>query len=75
MFTVGPCPFRAYISKRDRIRSGQLRVTVAAGARKQEDSSKLEEYSEQAKSLRSAEEYKKSACKDLMCALKTFCVL
>jgi hypothetical protein len=27
MFTVGPCPFRGYISKSDRVRSGQLRVT------------------------------------------------
>jgi hypothetical protein len=34
MFTVGPCPFRCYIS--DRIRSGQL---LAAEGRKQEDSS------------------------------------
>jgi hypothetical protein len=31
IFTVGPCPFRGYIS--DRIRSGQLRVVVAAEAR------------------------------------------
>jgi hypothetical protein len=27
VFTVGPCPFRGYISKSDRIRSRQLRVT------------------------------------------------
>jgi hypothetical protein len=35
MFTVGPCPFRGYVSKTDRIRSGQLRVIVAAEARAQ----------------------------------------
>jgi hypothetical protein len=66
VFTVGPC---------DKIRSGQLRVIVAAEARKQEDSSKLEAYSKQAVSLRSAEEYRKSACEDLTCDMKTLCVL
>jgi hypothetical protein len=50
-------------------------VVVAAEACKQEDSSKQEEYSKQAVSLGSPEEYKKSACEDLMCDLKTLCVL
>jgi hypothetical protein len=67
MFTVGPCPFRGYVSKSDRIRSGQLRVT--------EYSSKLQEYRKQAVSSRSREEYKKSAWEDLTCDLKTLCVL
>jgi hypothetical protein len=53
------CPFRGYISK-------QLLARVYI---------KLEEYSKQAVSLRSAEEYKKSACEDLTCDLKTLCVL
>jgi hypothetical protein len=35
----------------------------------------LEEYSKQALSLRSTEEYKKSACEDITCDLKTLCVL
>jgi hypothetical protein len=48
---------------------------VAAEARKQEDSSKLEEYSKHAISLRSAEEYKKSACEDSTCDLTSLCVL
>jgi hypothetical protein len=63
VFTVGPCPFHGYISKSDRIRSRQLRVAVAAEA------------SKQAVSTRSTEEYKKSACEDLTCDLKTLCVL
>jgi hypothetical protein len=37
-------------------------------------SSKLEAYSKQTISLRSAEEYKMSACKDLICDLKILCV-
>jgi hypothetical protein len=65
VFTVGACPSRGYIS--DRIRSGQLRVVAAAEAR--------EQASKQAESLRGAEEYRKSACKDLTCELKTLCVL
>jgi hypothetical protein len=50
--SVGPCPFRSYISNTDRIRSRQLRVVVVVvvvvvvpEACKQENSSKLEEYS------------------------------
>jgi hypothetical protein len=31
VFTVRPCPFRGYINKSDRIRSGQLRVTSEYG--------------------------------------------
>jgi hypothetical protein len=46
-----------------------------AEAREQEDSSKLEEYSKQAVSLRRVEEYKKSACEDSTCNLKALCVL
>jgi hypothetical protein len=45
MFIVGPCPFRGYVSKSDRIRSRQLRVVVATEAREQENSSMPEEYS------------------------------
>jgi hypothetical protein len=45
---------------------------VAAKARKQEDSNKLEEYSKQAVSWRSAEEYKKSACEDLTFRFEDF---
>jgi hypothetical protein len=30
VFTVGPCSFRGYISKSDRIRSRQLLVVVVA---------------------------------------------
>jgi hypothetical protein len=48
-------------------------VSRCGRSTQQEDSSKLEEYSKQAVSLRSAEEYKKSACEDLMCDLKTLC--
>jgi hypothetical protein len=72
------CPFRGYISRSP---GGFRAVTrgyewvVAAEARKQEDSSKLEEYTKQAVSLRSAEEHKKSACGDLICELKTLYVL
>jgi hypothetical protein len=62
--------------------SEQLRIVIAAEERKQKDSSKgaeysgrLEEYSKQAVSSRSTEEYKKSACEDLTCDLKTLCVL
>jgi hypothetical protein len=62
MFTVGPCPFRSYISESDRIRSGQLRVAVAAEAREQASS-------------RHTEEYKKSARENLTSDLKTLCVL
>jgi hypothetical protein len=51
VFTIGPCPFRGYISKSDRIRSRQLRVAVAAEAREQV---------KQAVSSMSTEEYKKS---------------
>jgi hypothetical protein len=40
-----------------------------------EYSGNLEEYSKQAVSLRGTEEYKKSACEDLTCDLKTLCVL
>jgi hypothetical protein len=39
-----------------------------------EYSSKLEEYSKQEGSLRTTEEYEKSACEDLTCDLKTLCV-
>jgi hypothetical protein len=39
-----------------------------------EYSGKLEEYSKQAVSLRSTEEYKKSPCEDLSCDLITLCV-
>jgi glutaredoxin len=73
MFTVGPCPFCGYASKTDRIRSEQLRVV---SCKKQPGySGKLEEYSKQALSWRSTEGYKKSACEDLTCDLKTLCVL
>jgi hypothetical protein len=48
---------------------------VAAEACKQEDSSKLEEYSKQAVSLRITEEYKNSAFEDLTYDLKSLCVL
>jgi hypothetical protein len=44
-------------------------------SKRPEYSGKLEEYSKQAVSLRSTEEYKKSACEDLTCDLKTLCVL
>jgi hypothetical protein len=67
------CPSRGYISKSPGFRA--VRVAVVAEARKQVDSRKLEEYSKQAVSWRSREEYRKSACEDLMCDLKTFCVL
>jgi hypothetical protein len=41
----------------------------------QEYSSKLEEYSKQAVSLRRTEEYRKSDCKDLTCDFKTVCAV
>jgi hypothetical protein len=44
-------------------------------SKRPEYSGKLEEYSKQAVSLRSTEEYKKSACEDLTCELKILCVL
>jgi hypothetical protein len=74
VFTVGPCLFRGCINESDRVRSRQLGVVVAAEARKPEDNNKLVEYSKQAVSLRSGEEYKKSDCEDLTCDLKTSCV-
>jgi hypothetical protein len=55
--------------------SYELQVAVvAAEAHKQEDNSKLEQYSKQAVSLKNAEGYKKSDCEDLTCDLKTSCV-
>jgi hypothetical protein len=67
VFTVGLCPLRGYISKSVGIRSGQLRVVAAAEARKQAR--------KQLRNSRSTEEYKKSACEDLTCDLKTLCAL
>jgi hypothetical protein len=72
------CPFRGY---KIRVQEGseQLRVTtehvVAAEARKQEYNGKLEEYIKQAVSSTNTEEYKKSDCEDLTCALKALCVI
>jgi hypothetical protein len=47
VFTVGPCPFCGYISKWQNSFTAvtSYEWVVAAEARKQEDSSKLEEYS------------------------------
>jgi hypothetical protein len=55
MFTVGPCPFRGYISNHDKIRSRQLRVVIEAEVCKQDRIG-----------TRSTEEYKKSACEDTL---------
>jgi hypothetical protein len=55
-------PFRGCISKSDRIRSRQLRKSSSRGRRTRTN--------KQAVSLRSTEEYKKSACEDLTCDLK-----
>jgi hypothetical protein len=49
------CPCRIYISEQN----------SKASSKQQEYSSKLEEYSKQAVSLRSTGEYKKSACEEL----------
>jgi hypothetical protein len=55
------CPFRCYISKSP---GGFGAVTSSGSGR-----------SKQAVSSRSTEEYRKSACEDLTCTLKTLCVL
>jgi hypothetical protein len=44
-------------------------------SKRPEYSGKLEEYSKQAVSLKSTEKYKKSACEDLTCDLKTLCAV
>jgi hypothetical protein len=63
---VGACPFRGYIIKSDRIRSGQLRVS---------GSGRNTRTNKQAVSSRSIEEYRRSACEDSTCDFKTLCVI
>jgi hypothetical protein len=59
VFTVGPCPFR----------DNSFRAVTSSS------SGRSMRRSKQAARSRSAEEYKKSACEDLTCDLKTLCVL
>jgi hypothetical protein len=57
-----------YVNKSDRIRSEQLRVMSELSRQKNANK-------RAAVSCRSAEEYKKSACEDLTCDLKTMCAI